>query len=328
MKVCYILPHFYPHVGGGEQAFLDLIEELVKQNVEARVITSTSGGVKGRKNYKGIDIYYYDWKMLFGHPMVKKEDLKEHITWADLVHVGVYSPVRLACNLARKMKKPTIVTAHEVLGKRWFWVESNKIKALAFKIYETYVVKTKCNYFHTASYATQRDLEKCNKKANIRNIYWIVDETKKEIQTNKTKFNQYFGVTDEDRVFLNYGRPGKTKGVFVYLNAIENVVQRLNKQELEHIKFCFIMAKDPESERAKFVKQVKEHQLEKYVIVKESVDRSDLENYIMCANYVVVPSITEGFGLSAIEACNMGKKLIYSSRRLFARGNFWRSNSV
>ena len=112
------------------------------------------------------------------------------------------------------------------------------------------------------------------------------------------------------------------------MNAIENVVQRLNKQELEHIKFCFIMAKDPQSERAKFVKQVKEHQLEKYVIVKESVDRSDLENYIMCANYVVVPSITEGFGLTAIEACNMGKKLIYSSRRLFARGNFWRSNSV
>ena len=36
MKICYILPHFYPHVGGGEQAFLDLIEELVKQNVRSK----------------------------------------------------------------------------------------------------------------------------------------------------------------------------------------------------------------------------------------------------------------------------------------------------
>lgn len=36
MKVCYILPHFYPHVGGGEQAFLDLIEELVKQNIRSK----------------------------------------------------------------------------------------------------------------------------------------------------------------------------------------------------------------------------------------------------------------------------------------------------
>ena len=73
------------------------------------------------------------------------------------------------------------------------------------------------------------------------------------------------------------------------------------------------MAKDPKPEREKFVKRVKEHNLEKYVIVKESVSREDLENYIMCADYIVVPSITEGFGLTSIEACNMNKKVIHSS---------------
>ena len=315
MKVCYILPHFYPHVGGGEQAFLDLIEELVKKNIEVRVITSTSGGVKGYKNYKGIDIYYYDWKMFFGHPIVNKKDIEEHIKWADLVHVGVYSPVRTACKVARKEGKPSIVTVHEVLGKRWFWIESNKLKALAFNLYEKYVVTAKCNYFHTPSHATETDLKKYNKKAKIRNIYWIVEEEQKKetIQIDKQKFNNYFNINDNDRIFLNYGRPGKTKGVFIYLNAIEETVKSLSDKELENVKFCFIMAKDPSTERAKFVKQVKERKLEKYVIVKESVEREDLENYIMCADYVVVPSITEGFGLTAIEACSKGKKLIHSS---------------
>lgn len=313
MKVCYILPHFYPYVGGGEQAFLDLIEALLKKKIEARVVTSSMDGKNIHQQYKGIDIYYYNWKSLFGHPLVQKKDLIEHIKWADVVHTAVYSPVRTACKLARKLKKPSIVTAHEVLGKRWFWIENNKIKALLFKLYETYVVKAKCYYFHTPSYATKTDLEKCNKKAKIENIYWIVKEEKIKQEKETKKFYQYFGITEQDRVFLNYGRPGKTKGVFVYLNAIEEVVKTLNKKELEHIKFCFIMAKYPEAEREKFIKQVKDHHLENYVVVKESVERKDLENYILCADYIVVPSITEGFGLSAIEACNAGKKLIYSS---------------
>ena len=278
-----------------------------------RVITSNSGGVNGYQNYKGIDIYYYNWKMLFGHPIVNKKDLEEHVKWADIVHSGVYSPVKKACSVAKKYNKPTVVTAHEVLGKRWFWIEKNKMKALAFKLYEEYIVKTKCDYFHTPSHATEIDLKKCNKKANVRNIYWIVDEDKKIIDVNKQRFNEYFNVTDEDKIFLNYGRPGKTKGVFIYLDAIENAIKELNEDQLKNVKFCFIMAKDPASERSKFVNRVKEHNLEKYIIVKESVSRDDLENYIMCADYVVVPSITEGFGLTAIEACNMGKKLIHSS---------------
>ncbi len=314
MKICYVLPHFYPHVGGAEQAFLDLIEELVKkEDVEVRVITSASGGVKGNQKYKGIDIYYYDWKMLFGHPIVKKKDIKQHIEWADLVHAAVYSPVRSTCKLARKLKKPVIVTAHEVLGKRWFIVEKNKIKALIFYIYENYVIKAKCNYFHTPSCATKADLEKYNKKANIENIYWIVDENMPKVNVDKEKFKEYFNLRDKDKVFLNYGRPGKTKGVFVYLDAIEKTIKSLKPKEMRNIKFCFIMAKDPAPEREKFLKQVKEHKLSKYVIVKESVDRADLQNYVMCADYIVVPSITEGFGLTAIESCNMGKKLIHSS---------------
>lgn len=313
IKVCYVLPHFYPYVGGGEQAFLDLIEELIKKNVEVRVVTSHTDNTGNHQVYKGIDIYYYDWKSLFGHPIVNKKDIEEHVKWADIVHTGVYSPVRKACKVAKKFHKPSVVTVHEVLGKRWFWVESNKIKALAFKMYEKFIVKVKCDYFHTPSHATEKDLIACNKKAKVKNIYWIVDEEKKKIEVDKAKFYNYFNITEKDKVFLNYGRPGKTKGVFIYLEAIEKVIKELGEDELKNTKFCFIMAKEPRAEREKFLKRIKENNIEKYVIVKESVDRNDLENYIMCADYVVVPSITEGFGLTAIEACNMEKKVIHSS---------------
>lgn len=251
--------------------------------------------------------------MLFGHPIVNKKDLEEHIKWADIVHSGVYSPVKKACSVAKKYNKPTVVTVHEVLGKRWFWIEKNIIKALAFNLYEKYIVKTKCDYFHTWSYATDKDLKKANKKAKIRDIYCIVDERSKRIKENKEKYYKFFDINQSDIVFLNYGRPGKTKGVFIYLDAIIKLIKSLDKEKLNNIKFCFIMAKDPMHERKKFINKVKKYNLEDYVIIKESVSREDLENYIMCTDYIVVPSITEGFGLSAIEACNFGKKLIHSS---------------
>ena len=34
MKVCYVLAHFYPHVGGGEKAMMDYILSMKKYNIE------------------------------------------------------------------------------------------------------------------------------------------------------------------------------------------------------------------------------------------------------------------------------------------------------
>lgn len=313
MKVCYILPHFYPHIGGAEQAFLDLILELINKNINVRVITSSSGGITGYKKYKGIDIYYYNWKMFFGHPILKKRDLYEHIKWADIVHSAVYSPVPVTSKVCKKIHKPHVCAVHEVLGKRWYWIENNKIKAFMFKLYEQYTVKHHCDLYITPSFATKKDLENCNKKAHVKNIYWISDNKKNNIKKDKEKYYNFFGISDKDIVFLNYGRPGKTKGIFIYLNAIKNVVNEIDEKILDNIKFCFIMAKDPKSERTKFINEIRKNNLEKYIIVKDSVDREDLENYRQCADYIVVPSITEGFGLTAIEACEGNKKVIHSS---------------
>ena len=52
--------------------------------------------------------------------------------------------------------------------------------------------------------------------------------------------------------------------------------------------------------------------LDKYVVIKPSVTRKELGACILGADTVVVPSLTEGFGFSALEACQIGTNLIYS----------------
>ena len=51
----------------------------------------------------------------------------------------------------------------------------------------------------------------------------------------------------------------------------------------------------------------------KYISIKESVSRNELNKLIVDADYVVIPSIAEGFGFSAVEACDLGKSVIYSN---------------
>lgn len=313
MKVCYVLSHFYPYIGGAEQAFMDLILNLVKKGVSVRVVTTSMDGKNDHINYKGIDIYYYDWKQLMGHPLPRKKDLYEHIKWADVVNSAVYSPVPIVNRLCHKLSKPHICDVYEVLGNRWFWIEKNFIKAFMLRTYERYIVRKKCDFYVTSSCATQTDLKKVNKKSASKCIYWISDNNKKINKVDRRKFNNYFNVKDDDVIFLNYGRPGKTKGIFIYLDAIIKVIDSLSLDKLNNIKFCFIMGAQPSSERQRFIEVVESRGLSDYIIVRDSVEREDLDNYRMCADYIVVPSITEGFGLSAIEACETGKKLICSN---------------
>jgi len=313
MKVCYILSHFYPYVGGAEQAWLDLMQVLIKKNVEIRVITTSMDGESDYKKYKGIDIYYYNWKQLMGHPLVESKDIVEHVKWADIVNTAVYSPVPVVARVCHKLNKPVVCDVYEVLGHRWYWVEKNFIKAFMLKMYEKYIINQKCDFFISSSQATETDLLKYNKKAICKTVYRISEPKENKTKIDRKKYYDYFGIDKDNIVFLNYGRPGKTKGIFIYLEAIKSLVQKLDEKDLEKIKFCFIMASEPHQERNKFIKKVKKYNLDKYIIIRESVSREDLDNYRDCADYIVVPSITEGFGLSAIEACEAGKKLVHSN---------------
>ena len=91
----------------------------------------------------------------------------------------------------------------------------------------------------------------------IKKINNIVEIDTDNTEFNREKFNTFFGISNNDKAFLSYGRPGKTKGIFVYLDAIKSVVNELSEEQLKNVKFCFIMANDPLVQKQKFLKQIK-----------------------------------------------------------------------
>lgn len=313
MKICIVVPHFAPHVGGGEKLFLDIAKGLKRSGHEVRVVTSAVSGLYGRNLYQGIDVWYCDWKSFFGHPIVMKKDLKEHVQWADIVHTTLFTTAPQARSMAKRYKRPCVLTVYEVLGNKWFWFVDSKILALMFRVYEYLLCKQKFSAYHMISDATKRDYEKfIGKRGQMVRIYCSVKLPEIDrVKTENIDIHDYFELGKEEKCFLYFGRPAPNKGIFVFEKAIEILARK--KAIPEHVKFCMILANEPSDQRKKLLDEIEEKKLSKYIKIRESVSRDELNKLIFDADYVVIPSIAEGFGLSAAEACGLGKHVIYSS---------------
>ena len=311
MKICIVLPHYYPYVGGGEKLFYDLSLGLLKRGHEVRVVAKKVDNIyNGHKVVNGIDIWYCDWKSMFGHPIPNASDIEEHIKWCDVVHTSIFTPAHIVSKLARKYHKPSVMTVHEVRGNKWYWAD-DILHATGFFLYEQYVCRQRYDVYHAVSESTKRDFHTfCGKNKNVIMVYNANEMEPGIGKDSRFDLKNYFELEEGMKTFLYYGRPGKTKGIYVYLDAIKKLVRK--GIDFEQIRFCFILGAEPADLRQKFMKEVSVAGLEQIILIRDSVSRTDLCKAIEQSDYVVVPSLTEGFGFSALEACQMGKRLIYS----------------
>lgn len=311
MKIAIILPHFYPYVGGGEKMFYDLAAGLVKLGHEVHVVTRNVGEeYLGYRKIDGMEIWYCPWRSMFGHPFPKESDIKPHISWCDIVHTSIFTTSPVVSRLARKYHKPSVLTIYEARGWKWYWAD-NFIRATVFFLVEQYTCRRRFDRYHAISDATKNDISRYMGKKNVTRVY-LANEMGKSENHSDFSLRGYFDLPEDAKVFLYYGRPGKTKGIHIYEQAIAELKRRIETLSEQGVYFCFLLGREPEDLREAFMKKIKKDHLEDIVRIRDSVKRKDLEACIHQADTVVVPSLTEGFGFSALEACQIGTRLIYS----------------
>lgn len=309
-RVAIILPHFYPYVGGGEKLFYDIAKGLVLEGHEVHVVAEkVDEEHTGYKEVDGIKVWYCNWKSAFGHPFPKRVDIEPHIAWCDVVHSSTYTTSPVVSRLAKKYKKPSLLTVHEVRGPLWFKADTF-IKALIFWSVEQYTVRQQFTGYHAVSEATLRDTKRYTGRKNVKRVY-LYNEFRPGLESKHFSLRGYFNLPEETKVFLYYGRPGKTKGIDVYKKALLDLKKQADIPD--NVKFCFILGKEPADLRKKFIRDIEKADLGEQVLIRDSVARDELASAILQADYIVVPSLTEGFGFSALEACLMGKPLIHSN---------------
>jgi len=308
LKICFVVEHFPPHIGGGEKMFKEYSSRLVQAGCEVKVITSNSGGLTGTFVEDGVEIHRFAWKSFFGHPVPRKKDLRNFISWSDLVHTGTYTAAPITLAVARRFNKPCVVTVHEVLGKRWFWIEESRLKAALFCAFERYVIKQDYSLYHAVSYATQRDLLQAGiDESRTVTIYHGVEAPPVSLHREKN-MPSILGKADEEKLFLYFGRPGKTKGVYVLLDAIEHLKDLLPPT----VRFAFVLSREPRNERKAFIEEVGRRRLPEQPTIFEPLGYEELGRAILECYCVIVPSITEGFGFTAAETCALKHPVIAS----------------
>lgn len=298
MKVAFGLEHYAPHVGGAEKLFSDLAAALTARGVDVRVVTSDSGGVSGTTVTDGAEVHHHAWRSLFGHPIAHSADLEPHVAWADVVLTSQYTAAPATAAATQRLDRPCVFIAYEFLGKRWGLVESPR-RARAFAAFERWVFAKPYDQFVAASEATARDLIAGGQDpAKVVTIHPVFNE-----------FADWRTIPDRgdgSHTFLYYGRPGRTKGVSVLLEAIARAAPALTPQW----RFELILSDDPAKEKRAAVESVSRYGLEARVTIEDSLPLATLRERLSTAFCVVVPSLTEGFGFSAYQACCMGKNII------------------
>jgi glycosyltransferase involved in cell wall biosynthesis len=106
-------------------------------------------------------------------------------------------------------------------------------------------------------------------------------------------------------VYLYFGRPGVSKGIEYLLDAATVVRHRLPSSRL-----VLLLARNPQVHYDRLLRQAGRLGLGGHLIVLNSVPREELPGYLMAADCVVVPSISEGFGYSAVEAATLGRPVV------------------
>jgi D-inositol-3-phosphate glycosyltransferase len=307
-RILFILEFFFPHVGGLETLFQHLAEGLVQHGYRVTVVTLWLPGTDKRETYNGVEIvrvktpgfaqrYLF---MLYALPVALREARA-----ADLIHTTTYNAALPAWLASRIARRPAIITVHEVFAEQWQQLPGlSPLLGYAFRVFEWGILHLPFAHFIGDSNFTARRLRQrmCIPADKVSTVYPAVDYEfwDRACHQRRVLKDAVPGIADGP-VYLYFGRAGLSKGLS-YLIEAARIIQRARPDSHG----IFILARDPLAPYERAMRQIARYGLAEHAIVLDPVPRVELPGYLLAADCVVVPSISEGFGYAAVEAATLG----------------------
>lgn len=312
MRILFVCENYLPHYGGAEVVFKNLAEGYVKKGHHVSLVTHRLKGTKKYELINGVKVYRINCfrnRYLFSFfsiPTVIKLAKKNQIIQTTSFNGA--PPAWLAAKLTRK---PVVITVHEVWVNKWHKVtDLTKLSCFIHNFLEKMIYLLNFNKYICVSNATRNDLLQLNiNKKKATTIYNGLDynfwnpakydgkKIRKELEL-KEKF-----------IYFSWGRPGSSKGFEYLIKAVPYIYKRIPNST------CLLMLGSAEKYPQKFkkIKTIANKVGEDKIKIISSVRNEELGDYIKAADCVVIPSIAEGFGYTAVEACAMDKPIIVTN---------------
>ena len=299
MRLLFCLDYYRPHLGGAEILFAGLCEGLAANGCHVDVVTQALPGTPHDETLAGVHVHRVrtlgSRGLLIPAALPALLRLGRH---ADLIHTSTFAA---AC-----LRKPLVLTVHEVWLNRWQDVTDAPPLANALHNAAEHLIYA-FNYHHyvCVSQATARDLAASGVPTDRIHVihngldlsFWNPDR-----HTPRADLREPNTFT-----FLFTGRPGISKGLPWLLEAMARVVAVQPQARLIAVVSHAPAVRKGLDQARRLIDRLG---LDHHVRLLHPVPKDDLPPLILAADTVVIPSLSEGFGFAAAEACALRRPVI------------------
>ena len=281
--------------------FAAAARELVRDGHRVRVFTGGLPGVPEQEIVDGVEIMRVPLgrlrRLRFTFGMTRR--LTRLAREADIVHASTYAGTWSAVRAAKRAGRPVVVSVHEVWLDLWkrvpfvpFW------QRWSAPWQERFLLRLPYDAYIAVSQAT---LERLRPLAGDRPCFHAPAPVSVPPDLRWAPPAPPF-------TFLYFGRPGHWRGLDLLLRAFAARRVQGSAARLE-----LILSPEPRRERDGLMRLAETLGLGPALVVREPLPRGDLFERLVAAHAAVFPSLSEGFGLAAAEACALGVPVVAST---------------
>jgi len=311
MKVTMITSTFLPNVGGAEMCIFHLSRALTDHGVDVEIITPR---VRGHLLHSGDSSLFIKMLKVKYLPLTPKFSfclllfaLCKYAAKSDVIHAHFLYPAGLAAVLYKVLsRKPCVVTAHgvdilinESIG---YGMRLNKAYDLMIK----FALKSADAVIAPSRLVAEEAIKAGAPASKIHIIPNGVDIEKfSSDRVNANTAKDMLGLNTTEHVVLIVANFRPVKGYRFLVEAIPLILKDVPKTV-----FLFI---GDGPEKPKIVRRIKELGVSDKAIFVGSVSPELMPLYYAAADIFVLPSISENFPLTVLEAMSSGKPIVATS---------------
>lgn len=298
-KICIFSAQYLPHMGGVEQYTYNLAKALIKKGNQVVVVTSNVMDAAEYEKTDGIDIYRIPcFNVMEGRfPVLKvnKNMIKIHKKLMEIkfdfvmINTRFYLHSLYGVIFAKMQKTRCIIVDHGTSHLRLH----NKVLDLVENIYEHGITKLEqlfCNEFYGVSMASVEWLRHFHIQA--RGALYNAVDVDQIFQIRKGKLRNYrqeYSVPDNAVIICFTGRLIKEKGIYQLITSICN----LNSDNKRY--YLFVAGDGEEYQQILHMKSEE-------IILLGRINMEDVIGLLVQADIFCLPSDSEGFSSSVLEA--------------------------
>lgn len=279
--------------GGAENVFVDLTSRLNANNYKVLIGLFEPGWLLSQLEAKGYRPELLTTKGSFDAALIKRLVTFIKKQKIDLVHAHLFGTSVYACIAAKIIGVPVVCTLHGTMdvGK------NEKFRALKFWIINNFATKLVFVSESLKDYFMKMGLGRKKSAVVINNG---IDVTRFHPDITRS-IRHELGYSDEDILICAIGDIRPQKGYDILMKAAEVL-----HQQIPRMKFLFVGS---ETSFSKILKTNRD-QLGLQDVVNFAGFRDDIPDILNSIDLYVLPSLSEGFSLTTIEAMAVGKPVI------------------